>query len=277
MDFDNKFFVCKALVGSGEISTLELMRKNPELLKTPGYHIARILRSLCSEGLAKMHESEEKMYYIATEKCKEYVLTEEKARTEKLEAEKKIREKLIKSKKRKKAIIITTILFIIFAIISFFVVAGISYIKEENRPYKEIEAALDNGTFTSEWVVSKGYEYEIDSKKGVEKIAAKLHELHSEDNVKEAIKILLVLFEFDVEIDGEYYYASDSFIDWLKSEAKENGKGEYWSYNNIYELYGHTLSWSTNSFMNSVYLDSHIITTNNSHYSHPISEKVEIQ
>lgn len=204
---------------------------------------------------------------------------------EKAEAERKERERLAEiarqeaeqAAKKKKARIIAAFCALLVIVIAIACVS--SYIK--NTPYRDIEAALNNGTFSADWAEKNDYDYIVDTQKGMQVVAAKLGELHTNGNAEEALRILSELCKLDVILDGKYFYASSSFINWLKDDILANGTG---SVNNgdeySYTAYGYEVEWDSSMMMNQLYLrvdgKSYIIMVNNTFYKIPSSDKVGI-
>lgn len=168
-------------------------------------------------------------------------------------------------------------LFAAIAAIVIALIAGISSLVtyNNNAPYREIAVALESNTFSEEWVSSNHYRYVIDTKKGMNEVAKHLAILRNNEDVERTLYILSELLSIGVEIEGEYYYASSDYIDWIKNYAMKNGKklsSDKGSY--VYNLYGHTLEWDPNMMMNQFYLDGDIVTVDNWYYKIPESEKV---
>lgn len=195
----------------------------------------------------------------------------------------------IAEKKRKKTK--TTVISVLSAIVVIVIAicSVVSYVN--NIPYRELKEAVSSGTFSSEWRSSKGSKVVSNwDQKALQIVADKLSEYHSNDDAKSALSLLTELMELDIQIDGKYFYASSSFIDWIKDSAISNGshgsivslpqyrKEEEMQYN----IYGYQLTWSPDMMMNQFYLyvpsenDSFIVMVNNSFYKIPSSEKVGI-
>ena len=81
-------------------------------------------------------------------------------------------------------------------------------------------------------------------------------------------------------MDGQYYYASSSFINWLKEDILANGSGSVYDDEYRYTAYGYEVEWASNMMMNQLYLcvddEYHIIMVNNTFYKIPSSDKVGI-
>ena len=73
-----KYLICKALVNSGKVSTLELMRRNEELLEVPGYFVSNILNEMFEKNIIERAEEENKFIYFSTTKTEEWLEAEEK-------------------------------------------------------------------------------------------------------------------------------------------------------------------------------------------------------
>lgn len=198
------------------------------------------------------------------QKLKEEKELEEKKRAEalKLKAEKEI-----KKKKRKIIVAASLVVIIVIAITSVS-----SYVK--NTPYRELTAALEDGSFSSEWTSSSGTEVVNNwDKKALDIVANKLGEYHANNDVENALDLLIVLMERGIEIDGERFYASSSFIEWIKEIAISGGQGTNDGENYRYEVMGHEIKWNANMMMNQFYLyvpsksDWHIVAVNNTFYN----------
>ena len=181
----------------------------------------------------------------------------------------------IAEKKKKKTT--TTVISVLSAIVVIVIVicSIVSYVN--NIPYRELKEAVSSGTFSSEWRSSKGGSLVLDrDQKALQIVADKLSEYHSNDDVKSALSLLTELMELDIEIDGRYFYASSSFVNWVKDSAIANGnQGSIVSLPQYredeemqYNIYGYQLTWDPNMIMNQFYLyvpsknDSFIVTGN---------------
>lgn len=150
-------------------------------------------------------------------------------------------------------------------------------------PYREIRTALNDGTFSSEWVESNRYGRIVNSNEGMEIAADRLSRCRSADDAGTALQILTELFEPDVRLDGEYYYASSSYVDWLKRSIQRDGMGTIDGKDFQYSAYGYQVKWNSNMVMNQLYLyveadnDWHIITVSNGFCSISESNRVGIE
>ena len=72
-----KYLVCKTLVSSGKVSTLELMRKNRKLLEVPGYFVSNILQELFEAKIIERVVEENKFFYFSNQKTEEWIKKEE--------------------------------------------------------------------------------------------------------------------------------------------------------------------------------------------------------
>lgn len=195
----------------------------------------------------------------------------------------------------KKKVVILTLLITIAVIVTVIVIVlhSANSSAEANAPYAELKTALDDGTFSSSWRSSDNqrvlYKYDTRS---LQIVADKLSEYHENNDVENAVDLLNNIMELGIEIDGKYIYASSNFIDWIKDNALEQGKGyietkpaKYsWANDDHiyhYTLFEHQLRWNPEMMLNQFYmyvpfLDKDcLVMVNDTYYT--VDPKVEIR
>lgn len=192
---------------------------------------------------------------------------------------------VLKKEKNKKVLLVVGILLLI-AVIAVAVVAN----QSANKPYREMESAMDSGEFSAAWVKDHGYSSKLRSEKGFQLVAKKLGELHSDDRPEEALRILAEAFKIDnFYMDNDKIYASAAFVDWIEASAQRDGTRVENSNYNVYRAYGYEINWDSRSVQKhfSLYEVMHssgsestwflgIVTVKNSYSKTPASPKVEI-
>ena len=170
----------------------------------------------------------------------------------------------------------------IVVIIAIAIASLTSYTK--GAPYRELTTALDDGSFSTEWVSSSGDKVVSNwDKKALDIVANKLGEYHTNDDVENALALITVLMERGIKIDGEYFYASGSFIEWIKEKSISDGNGSNDGEDYNYTVFGYKIKWNANMLMNQFYLyvpskdDWYIVMENNTYYKISSSEKSCIQ
>ena len=250
----------------------------------PGWKNADQLVAECHRKIGELKVIAEEKRLQQEKRVRQQAEADRLAR-EKAEAERRERERLAEiarqeaeqAEKKKKARLIAAFSALIVIVIVLACVA--SYM--QNAPYRDIKSALDNGTFSADWAEINDYDSIIVyNQKGMQVVADKLGELHTNGNAEEALRILSELFKMGVSLDGQYYYASSSFINWLKEDILANGSGSVYDDEYRYTAYGYEVEWDSNMMMNQIYLcvdgEYHIIMVNNTFYKIPSSDKVGI-
>lgn len=206
-------------------------------------------------------------------------LKEEKELEERKQAE-ALKLKAEKEKKKKKMTIIVAASIVV--IIAIAIASLTSYTK--GAPYRELTTALDDGSFSTEWVSSSGDKVVSNwDKKALDIVANKLGEYHTNDDVEHALALITVLMERGIKIDGEYFYASYSFIEWIKEKSISDGNGSNDGEDYNYTVFGYKIKWNANMMMDQFYLyvpsenDWCIVMGDNTFYKISSSEKSCIQ
>lgn len=185
------------------------------------------------------------------------------------------------SKPKKKASVL--IIAALIAVVAVGIIVIVSVIK--NSPYAELKAALNDGSFSSNWRSSNNQRVVTSSdKKAVRIVADKISEYHTKNEPENALKLLNDLLEFGIELDGQYYFASSGFIDWIKNYAETNGEGgRYEESNYQYTVSGYSLRWNSTMLLDQFYIyvpflnKECIVMVNNTFYKIDPSEKVWIK
>lgn len=250
----------------------------------PGWKNADQLVTECQRKIGELKAIAEEERLQQEKRVRQQAEADRIAR-EKAEAERRERERLAEiarqeaeqAEKKKKARLIAAFSALIVIVIVLACVA--SYI--QNAPYRDIKSALDNGTFSADWAEINDYDSIIVyNQKGMQVVADKLGELHTNGDAEEALRILSELFKLGVSLDGQYYYASSSFINWLKEDILANGSGSVYDDEYSYTAYGYEVEWDSNMMMNQINLcvdgKYHLIMVNNTFYKIPSSDKVGI-
>ena len=166
--------IYKALLNFEKISVLDFMRENREFLDYPGYEISKILNDGVKEGYIERFEDKDKMYYSATDSCREFLERIEKEAIEKAQNEK--REELLKRKKAKnkllkKIIIVLVIIMMIIGVVmgAFAVISKIKRDKAIEKYGEEFVANFEKLESGDEFVLGK-YEQDGDTTNGSEEI-----------------------------------------------------------------------------------------------------------
>lgn len=182
---------------------------------------------------------------------------------------------VLKKEKTKKLLLILGILLLVTAI-----AAAVIANWAANKPYREIEAALNSESFSAGWAESNGYKYKLHTSKGMGLVAEKLGVLHKNDRPEEALDLLAEVYRLDIELNGEYYYASDAFLNWLKETIQQDGTGTVSGNDYEFTAYGHEVKWNSSMLVKQLYLrvdrNWYILTVNNTSYKVPTSSKVQI-
>lgn len=116
----------------------------------------------------------------------------------------------LKRKKKKKKTVIAIITLLLFAAIIISIICIKAYIK--NTPYRELKNALNSNVFSVQWARDPNHKVDKWDKKNIQVFAEKLGEYHTNNNIKEALKLLIELDELNIGFNGNYYGASASFI-----------------------------------------------------------------
>lgn len=164
----------------------------------------------------------------------------------------------LKRKKKKKKTVIAIITLLLFAAIIISIICIKAYIK--NTPYRELKNALNSNVFSVQWARDPNHKVDKWDKKNIQVFAEKLGEYHTNNNIKEALKLLIELDELNIGFNGNYYGASASFIAWVKNYTTSNGtlleiKESYFSedYDEYkYELDEYILTWEKTDSRNAI-------------------------
>ena len=172
--------------------------------------------------------------------------------------------------KHKKGLIVIAICIII----AIGVVVLINFI--QNAPYRALKESLNNNTFSAEWAEDNGHKDIGYDDKAMQVVADQLGKYHENNEVEKALYVLSELFKFEVEIDGHYYYASSDFINWIQESAQSEGELMEPSNNKFlkYNLYGYTISWTTNAASDYFTINGKSVHSNNPFWDVDTSEKV---
>ena len=120
--------------------------------------------------------------------------------------------------------------------------------------------ALNTNFFSVQWARDPNHKVDKWDKKNIQVFAEKLGEYHTNNNIKEALKLLIELDELNIGFNGNYYGASASFIAWVKNYTTSNGtlleiKESYFSedYDEYkYELDEYILTWEKTDSRNAI-------------------------
>lgn len=152
---------------------------------------------------------------------------------------------VLKKEKKRKILLIVGILLLIAAI-----AVVVMENHAANKPYREMEAAMNSGEFSARWIRDHGYSTKLCSEKGYQLVAKQLGVLHSNDQPEEALRILAEAFKTDYfYMDNDTIYASSAFIDWLEESVQRDGTCVDSLNGLIYRAYGYELRWNSGSLL----------------------------
>jgi len=129
---------------------------------------------------------------------------------------------------------------------------GLVFRALEEKKYRDFDVILDSDAVSIRDFENADCDF-TRTGRGTQLVADKLSEYHAQNKMEEALELLATAYAY---MDDDCFYASDYFVDWLKSEVNyaESYRGtkkiSAW-YCSVYELHGHYVAFTDHVF----YLD----------------------